>query len=110
MGLGHLRAEVLLDDAGRPRDVRSSDRWADLPGGRVRALWSTPVDGWTVVDGRPRMTVGAAFWHLPDGPYRYAELRLVGLDPVLPPARADRVGPSGTGGVAGGRNRRCDEP
>ncbi|WP_116451627.1 DUF6544 family protein [Blastococcus litoris] len=74
-----VSAEVFLDDDGRPRDVRSRDRWADLPGGPVRALWSTPVEGWTVVDGRPRMTGGAAVWHLPDGEFRYAEMRLVDL-------------------------------
>ncbi|WP_040339512.1 DUF6544 family protein [Candidatus Blastococcus massiliensis] len=80
-----ITAEVLLDDRGLPRDVRSRDRWAALPGGPVRALWSTPVDGWTVVDGRPRMTGGAAVWHLDDGTYRYAELRLVDLVLDVPP-------------------------
>lgn len=80
-----VSAEVLLDDRGLPRDFRSTDRWADLPGGRVRALWSTPVDGWTVVDGRPRMTGAAAVWHLDDGPYRYAELRVADLALDLPP-------------------------
>ncbi|MGY1687948.1 DUF6544 family protein [Geodermatophilus sp. SYSU D00867] len=78
---GHtVSAEVFLDEAGRPRDFRSEDRWADLPGGPVRASWSTPVAGWTVVDGRPQMTGGAAVWHLPDGEYRYAEMALQNLD------------------------------
>ena len=49
-----VRAEVFLDDEGRPRDFRTDDRFADLPGGLVRAPWSTPVTGWAVVDGRPR--------------------------------------------------------
>jgi hypothetical protein len=83
-----VHAEVLLDGDGRPRDVRSRDRWADLPGGPVRALWSTPVDGWrTVDDGRPRMTGGAAVWHLPEGPFRYAEMRLAELALDVPPTR-----------------------
>ncbi|MCF6507306.1 hypothetical protein E9549_07775 [Blastococcus sp. MG754426] len=82
-----VRATVLLDDDARPRDVRSDDRWADLPGGPVRTTWSTPVDGWRVVDGIPRMTGGAAVWHLPDGPYRYAELRVADLAWDLPPGR-----------------------
>jgi hypothetical protein len=81
-----VSAEVLLDDDGRPRDFCSDDRWADLPGGPVRALWSTPVDGWTVVDGRPRMTGGAAVWRLPDGPFRYAEMRLEELSLDVPPS------------------------
>jgi hypothetical protein len=74
-----VSAEVFLDDDGRPRDFRSEDRYADLPGGPVRALWSTPVQGWTVVDGRPRITGGAAVWHLPDGEFRYGELTLADL-------------------------------
>jgi hypothetical protein len=80
-------AEVLLDADGRPRDFRSDDRWADLPGGLVRAVWSTPVAGWTVVDGRPRMTGGAAVWHLPDGPFRYAELQVRDVVPDVDPGR-----------------------
>jgi hypothetical protein len=82
-----VSAEVFVDDNGRPRDFRSEDRWADLPGGPVRAPWSTPVAGWTVVDGRPRMTGGAAVWHLPDGAYRYAEMTLRSLDLDVPPGR-----------------------
>ena len=82
-----VSAEVFLDEAGRPRDFRTEDRWADLPGGPVRAPWSTPVAGWTVVDGRPRMTGGAALWHLPDGEYRYAEMTLRSLDLDVPPGR-----------------------
>lgn len=78
-------AEVLLDAEGRPRDVRSTDRFADLPGGLVRALWSTPMDGWTVVDGRPRPTGGSAVWHLPGGEFRYGEMALADLALDVPP-------------------------
>jgi hypothetical protein len=87
-----VSAEVLLDDDGRPRDFRSEDRYADLPGGPVRALWSTPVQGWTVVDGRPRITGGAAVWHLPDGEFRYGELTLLDLALDVAP---DNVHPDG---------------
>jgi hypothetical protein len=38
-------AEVSLDPQGRPWDFHTQDRWADLPGGPVRALWSTPMQG-----------------------------------------------------------------
>ena len=79
----HGRARVVV--VGRPRDVRGVDRWADLPGGPVRALWSTPVDGWTVVDGRPRMTRASAVWHLPDGEFTYGELELLAVDLDVPP-------------------------
>jgi hypothetical protein len=74
-----VTGEVFLDDDGRPRDFRTEDRWADLPGGPVRAPWSTPVQGWTVVDGRPQITGGAAVWHLPGGQFRYAEMSPIDL-------------------------------
>jgi hypothetical protein len=48
-------------------------------------LWSTPVQGWTVVGGRPRPTGGAAVWHLPDGDLRYGELTLTDLALDVPP-------------------------
>ncbi|WP_139228834.1 DUF6544 family protein [Blastococcus tunisiensis] len=80
-------ADVVLDDVGRPRDFRTDDRYADLPGGLVRAPWSTPVPAWDVVDGRPRPTAGAAVWHLPDGEFRYAELRLADLALDVPAGR-----------------------
>ena len=85
---GTVSAEVFLDDRGRPRDFRSDDRWADLPGGPVRALWSTPVEGWTVDHGRPRLTGGAAVWHLPGGELRYGEMTLRALTFDVPPGRA----------------------
>jgi hypothetical protein len=91
-----VSAEVFLDDQGRPRDFRTEDRFADLPGGPVRAPWSTPVAGWTVVDGRPRMTGGAAVWHLPDGEFRYVEMTLADLALDVPPGAVRRragVGP-----------------
>ena len=69
-----VRAEVLLDDRDRPQDFRTDDRYAALPGGLVRARWSTPVKGWTVRSGRPCPTRAGAVWMLPDGPFRYAEL------------------------------------
>jgi hypothetical protein len=65
-----VSAVVTLDGSGRPLDFRTEDRWADLPGGPVRTPWSTPVRGWTVVDGRLRLAAGAAVWHLPDGEFR----------------------------------------
>ncbi|GAB3201888.1 hypothetical protein GCM10027261_37510 [Geodermatophilus arenarius] len=82
-----VSAVVALDGSGRPLDFRTGDRWADLPGGPVRTPWSTPVRGWTVVGGRPRMTGGSAVWHLPEGEYVYGEMTPVGLDLDVPPGR-----------------------
>jgi hypothetical protein len=82
-----VSGEVFLDDDGLPRDFRTEDRWADLPGGLVRTPWSTPVHGWTVADGRRRLAEASAVWHLPDGDLTYGEMRLVTLDLHLPPGR-----------------------
>ncbi len=84
-----VRAEVFLGAHGRPMDVRTGDRWADLPGGLVRAVWSTPVLDWVVVDGRPRLGRAAAVWHLPDGStLTYGELTLLDLALDVPARRA----------------------
>lgn len=85
---GHtVSGEVFLDEEGRPRDFRTEDRWADLPGGPVRTPWSTPVHGWTVVDARPRPTGGSAVWHLPDGDFTYGEMTLAALELDVPAGR-----------------------
>jgi hypothetical protein len=66
-----VTGRVFLDARGAIRDFRSSDRYADLPGGRVRAVWQTPIPGWTRERGRPFPMPGGAVWLLPDGPLRY---------------------------------------
>ena len=53
-----VRAEVRTDERGAPLTFATDDRYADLPGGLVRARWSTPVEGWTVRSGRPCLTRG----------------------------------------------------
>jgi hypothetical protein len=75
-----VSAQVLLDGDGRPREFRTTDRWAELPGGPVRAPWSTPVTGWALVHGSPRLTGAAAVRHLPDG-----EMTLQSLELDVPP-------------------------
>jgi hypothetical protein len=64
---------VTLDEQGALVDFETTDRFCDLPGGLVRARWSTPVEGWTVVDGRPLPLHCGATWHLDDGPLPYIE-------------------------------------
>lgn len=71
-----VSAEVSLDANGAPTSFTTTDRFMDRPGGPVRTRWSTPVDGWTVVQGRRVCTSAAAEWHLASGPLRYAELSL----------------------------------
>lgn len=72
---GHrVQARVLLDADARPRSCSTTDRWAALPDGLVRAQWVTPVSGWQVVDGRALPTGGDAIWQLPDFPFHYAHI------------------------------------
>lgn len=71
---GHtVTGRVLLDERGAIRDFSSTDRWADLPGGMVRAEWTTPLDGWAVAAGHRLPIAGRAIWHLEDGPLTYVE-------------------------------------
>ena len=75
---GHsVTGRVFLDDRGAIRDFSTTDRFADLPGGLVRAEWRTPVPRWEVHDGRPIPGPFGATWHLPDGPLPYVEGRFV---------------------------------
>jgi hypothetical protein len=75
---GHrVTARVFIDKRGAPVDFTTEDRWMDARGGPVRTRWSTPVDGWTNVNGRAQPTHGSAVWHLPQGPFSYAEFQAV---------------------------------
>jgi hypothetical protein len=80
-----VSARVVLDHRGAPREFLTDDRYADLPGGLVRARWCTPVEGWAMVDGRARMTRAGAVWDLIGGPFRYCELALTALTRNVPP-------------------------
>ena len=72
-----VTARVSLDEHGAPLDFSTTDRYAALPGGPVRARWTTPIMRWELVGDRPLPTSGAAVWHLPEGPFTYAEGRFV---------------------------------
>ncbi|MEU5697212.1 DUF6544 family protein [Actinosynnema sp. NPDC020468] len=68
-----VTGRVTVDARGAVRDFTSRDRWASLPEGVVATPWSTPVDGWILVRGRLRPRRATAVWHLPDGPFTYAQ-------------------------------------
>jgi uncharacterized protein DUF6544 len=68
-----VTARVVIDDLGAPRDFVTTDRYAALPEGLVRARWNTPIPSWTMVDGRPFPGPTSATWALPDGPFTYVE-------------------------------------
>jgi len=66
---------VLLDETAAPCDFSTTDRYASLPTGLLRARWTTPVKGCRVVDGRPLPERVSVIWHFPDGPFTYGEFR-----------------------------------
>lgn len=71
-----VTARVLLDDHGRPVNFITSDRYADLPGGLVRAEWTTPVEGWEPDGDRLIFARGRAIWNLPEGPLEYLDFKM----------------------------------
>ncbi|MFI5040304.1 MAG: DUF6544 family protein [Acidimicrobiales bacterium] len=71
-----VTGRVFLDGNSAPRDFSTTDRYADLPGGLVRAEWRTPVASWERVGGRTLPGPFGAVWHLPGGPLPYIEGRL----------------------------------
>lgn len=60
-----VTGRVFLDDRGAPVDFSSTDRFAALPSGLVRAEWHTPVRSWQTVNGRPTPGPVSAVWHFP---------------------------------------------
>src|ERR1035441_1884190 len=75
-----VTARVIVDRDGAPTDFSTTDRFCynpDEPKSLMRARWTTPIAGWEVVDGRPRPTGAQAVWHLPRGPFAYADFRLI---------------------------------
>jgi len=75
-----VTGRVFLDERGAPRDFSTTDRFCKDPDdptrGWVRTQWTTPVEGWEMVNGRPLPTRGQAVWHLPEGPFPYADFRI----------------------------------
>jgi uncharacterized protein DUF6544 len=71
-----VTARVWIDDAGHPVNFSTTDRYGDLPGGIVRAEWTTPIDGWQPDGDRLIFTRGSAVWQLPEGPLTYLDFRM----------------------------------
>jgi hypothetical protein len=75
-----VTARITVDQDGAPTDFSTTDRFCydpDEPAKLLRARWTTPIAGWEVVDGRPLPTGAQAVWHLPRGPFAYADFRLI---------------------------------
>lgn len=76
-----VSARVTVDERGAPLDFATDDRYfvdsSDPGRPPVRTRWTTPVAGWGSVAGRAVSLGGRATWHFPEGPFTYAELRLL---------------------------------
>lgn len=68
----HVSATVVVDERGAPVDYWTTDRWAAMPDGLVRARWRLPVS-WVEVGGRPWPAPAPVTWDLPTGPFTYVE-------------------------------------
>jgi hypothetical protein len=68
-----VTARVLIDERGAPSNFSTRDRYAALPGGLLRAEWTTPITQWKFRGGQPLPGPGSAIWHLPEGPFTYVE-------------------------------------
>ena len=66
-----VTGRVSIDESGAPSDFTTTDRFASLPAGLLRAEWHTPVQSWQSVDGRHLPGPVQAVWQLPDGPRPY---------------------------------------
>jgi hypothetical protein len=71
-----VTARVFLNEDGRPVSFSTTDRYADLPGGLVRAEWVTPILGWKPDGDRLIFERGSAIWNLPAGPLNYLEFTM----------------------------------
>ena len=82
-----VRAEVLLDDDGRPRDFRTEDRFADLPAAWCRRRGAPPSTDGPCIDGRPRPTGAPPSGICPTRSSDTRELALADLALDVPPGR-----------------------
>lgn len=99
-----VRGRVFVDERGAPKDFSTTDRFIVDRGRRIRARWTTPIDGWRTVGGRVVPSGARAVWHLPERSFEYAEFRLNPEQTTfndLPPSRASGVREEGLTFVSG---------
>jgi hypothetical protein len=72
-----VTGRVFVDERGAPYDFSTTDRFAAMPKGLVRAGWRTPISSWGVVNGRPLPGPLRAVWQFPDRPFPYIEGHIV---------------------------------
>ena len=71
-----VAARVFIDGRGAPTEFSTTDKFCADPANPnrlMRARWTTPVAGWDAHNGRRVLAGGRAIFHLPQGPFTYAD-------------------------------------
>jgi len=78
---GHtVTGRVTIGENGAPTNFTTTDRFCYDPRNPkrlIRAPWSTPVGQWQTLEGRPLPSSAQAVWDLPQGPFAYADFRIL---------------------------------
>jgi hypothetical protein len=76
-----IKADLTFDSSGALVNFSSNDRYLSEDGTTYTAYrWTTPVSGYTVINGRTIPTYGEAIWHTPEGPFPYARFRALEIE------------------------------
>jgi hypothetical protein len=77
LGSNTVSADLVFNAAGELVDFISADRGMLQKDGALRVLrWTTPLSTYRKFDGWSLASEGDAIWHLPEGPFVYAHMRL----------------------------------
>jgi hypothetical protein len=74
-----VSGRVSLDARGAATNFSTHCRFGEdpaHPGAMVQTRWSTPISGFTTIDGRVVAKGGSAIWHFPSGDFNYADLSI----------------------------------
>lgn len=76
-----VRGRVSTDERGAMTEFSTIDRFGVDPARHemVRACWTTPIDGYKLINARPVPTRARAIWHFDSGDFEYADLRCTEL-------------------------------
>lgn len=77
-GPRRVEARVFVDASGAVTNFTTTDRFGEdpaTPGTMIRAHWSTPVDGYRELNGRPIPSAARAVWNFASGNLTYAHFR-----------------------------------
>jgi hypothetical protein len=82
-----VTARVFVDESGAPYDFSTTDRFAALPSGLLRAEWRTPMQNWQPAGGRMLPGQVSAIWRFPDRdlPYVRGSFVSTSLQVNVPP-------------------------